>query len=212
MSDSSPIRRQQCSRCLRPTVTCLCDLCPSLTPQVELVILQHPLETREAKGTGRMTHLSLQGSKLLTGETFLAEEVLNPDRHPLLLYPQQDVAVRNSKSTGADTGVPEVADAGSTQLIVVDATWRKSRKMLHINPWLAALPRLPLSLRHTPQYRIRQAQAAHQLSTLEACCHALTQLEQRANYYTPLLTAFEQFMQRVEQYRPAQSGIDHHSG
>jgi DTW domain-containing protein YfiP len=46
-------------------------------------------------------------------------------------------------------------------------------------------------------YRIRKAHRPEQLSTLEATCYALMQLEGNAQKYAPLLQAFAGF---VEQY------------
>ena len=80
--------------------------------------------------------------------------------------------------------------------MVLDATWRKSRKMLYLNPALQRLPRLALQDVPPSAYRIRKAHAPHQLSTLEAAAHALAQLEANPVYYQPLLSAFDGFVQQ----------------
>ena len=80
--------------------------------------------------------------------------------------------------------------------MVLDGTWRKSRKMLFCNPLLQQLPRLPLPDLPAPRYRIRRAHAPHQLSTLEATCAALAHVEENANRYAPVLNALEVFMTR----------------
>jgi DTW domain-containing protein YfiP len=36
--------------------------------RTEVLILQHPLEVHEAKGTARLLHLSLPHSRMVTGE------------------------------------------------------------------------------------------------------------------------------------------------
>jgi DTW domain-containing protein YfiP len=86
------------------------------------------------------------------------------------------------------------------RLIVLDGTWRKSRKMLYLSPLLQKLPRLPL--RNTPasQYLIRKAHAPDQLSTLEASCYALMQLERDDSKYHPLLQAFNGFVAQQAEY------------
>jgi DTW domain. len=38
--------------------------------RTEVLILQHPLEVHEAKGTARLLHLSLPHSRMVTGERF----------------------------------------------------------------------------------------------------------------------------------------------
>ncbi|MGS0757100.1 DTW domain-containing protein [Roseateles sp. GG27B] len=82
---------------------------------------------------------------------------------------------------------------------MLDATWRKSRKMLHLNPLLQALPRLALQQPPPSRYTIRRAQQTHQLSTLEATVLALQQLEGAAREasYAPLLTAFDGFVAQL---------------
>ena len=102
---------------------------------------------------------------------------------PVLLYP-------------GDAGVtadPEALSGGAHRfrLVVMDGTWRKSRKMLHLNPQLQALPRCALVGVAPSRYVIRKAHAPHQLSTLEATCAALAQLEGQPEKYTPLLAAMD---------------------
>ena len=93
-------------------------------------------------------------------------------------------------------------DPSALRPIVLDATWRKSRKMLHLNPLLQHLPRL--ALRDTPasRYLIRKAQRPDQLSTLEATCMALAQIEGDGERFTPLLAAFDGFVAQQLAYRP----------
>ena len=80
------------------------------------------------------------------------------------------------------------------RLIVLDGTWRKSRKMLFLSPPLQKLPRLSLRGLPPSNYRIRKARHPDQLSTLEATCAALTQLERQAENFQALLTAFDVFL------------------
>ncbi|HEX8784724.1 MAG TPA: DTW domain-containing protein, partial [Telluria sp.] len=51
-------------------------------------------------------------------------------------------------------------------------------------------------------YRIRKAHAAHQLSTLEAAALALSQLEGEPDHCTPLLRAFDGFVQQQANFSP----------
>jgi DTW domain-containing protein len=69
-------------------------------------------------------------------------------------------------------------------LIIIDGTWRKSRKILCKNPYLQQLPRLVLQDLPVSGYSIRKARKPHQLSTLEATCAALAQLENQINSNT----------------------------
>ena len=99
-------------------------------------------------------------------------------------------------------------DPVQIRLIVLDATWRKSRKMLYRNPPLHRLPRLSLKGLPSSSYRIRKAHSPEQLSTLEATCAALTQLEGNTKKYQPLLAAFDGFV--AQQMGLAAQGLLNH--
>ena len=88
------------------------------------------------------------------------------------------------------------------RLVVLDGTWRKSLKMLHANPLLQQLPRLALQDVGASHYLIRKAHRPDQLSTLEACCAALAQLENGAQPFEPLLNAFDSLVTQWLQARP----------
>lgn len=209
MTGNARPKRAICTTCLRPLQTCICAWVTPIDNAVELVILQHPMEVSNAKGSARLLHLCLSRSALIVGERFETHELEalmanGPARHNVLLYPDTP----DDKSLGLPT--PPAFDQGwleqpeKLRLIVLDGTWRKSRKMLYLNPALQRLPRLPL--RNTPQshYLIRKAQAPDQLSTLEASCYALMQLERAGGKYHTLLSAFDGFVaQQMGYVRPA---------
>jgi DTW domain-containing protein YfiP len=75
-------------------------------------------------------------------------------------------------------------------LVVPDGTWRKARKMLHLNPLLAALPRVTLADGGVSRYRLRKAPGPGALSTVEAIVQALQMLEAPSSF-EPLLKPFE---------------------
>jgi len=190
---SSP-RRASCAACLRAQRDCICHLVTPVAADVELLVLQHPLEVRNAKNSARLLHLSLPDSRLAVGETFdtaeLASLLAAGGRTPVLLYPDTP----NDTPPALDPAV--LAAPSGLRLVVLDGTWRKSRKMLYLNPLLQALPRLALRTVPPSAYRIRKAHAPHQLSTLEATVHALAELENNPDRYRPLLAAFDGFVQQ----------------
>jgi DTW domain-containing protein YfiP len=201
-STHQPARRALCAACLRPQQTCICRWAAALPNFVQVLILQHPMEVANAKGSARLLHLSLENSRLEVGETFAPQHLralLSPERHNLLLYPD-----RQDASLGL--AAPQAFDPAWLQspqglrLVVLDGTWRKSRKMLYLNPLLQSLPRLPL--RHTPpsHYLIRKAHLPDQLSTLEATVYALAQLENDSHKYNPLIDAFDGFVAQQAGY------------
>ena len=182
-----------CATCLRAQSACICRWISPVQSQAGLLILQHPLEVGNAKNSARLLHLCVTGSEMAVGEIF-ADDALGGLLHaggrtPVLLYPD----------TPGDPGLPAPPPmpslpAASVRLVLLDATWRKSRKMLYLNPALQRLPRLALVDVAPSNYRIRKAHAPHQLSSLEAAAHALGQLEGSAGPYGPLLDAFDGFV------------------
>ena len=83
------------------------------------------------------------------------------------------------------------------RLVVLDGTWRKSRKMLYRNPGLQQLPRLALQDLPPGRYAIRKAQAPDQLSSFEAAALALARLhawEAGHPAWVQLLQSFEAAM------------------
>jgi DTW domain-containing protein len=207
----TPTKRLVCARCLRPQRTCICTWCTPTAHTVEVLILQHPLEAGHAKGSARLLNLSLSNSRLLVGEVFDEQNLLallhapfTPGaqrKHAILLYPDTPDGAGVARPTAA-ADVPWT-EPEKLRLVVLDGTWRKSRKMLYANPPLQSLPRLALHDAPTSQYLIRKAHGAHQLSTLEATCYALMQLEGSAANYVPLLDAFSGFVVQQLSYREA---------
>lgn len=169
--------RAACPRCERPASTCLCVTLPTPLPhRTELLILQHPAEAGHAKNTAVLLALGLQRVQLLRGEVF-DPAVAGPGS--ALLYPG-DVAAASPP-------------APVQRLVLLDGSWRQSRRLLTANPWLLSLPRM--SLPPWPsRYAIRVAHRPGQLSTLEAGLHALAMLEGGPAPFEPLWAVFHQFV------------------
>lgn len=193
---AEPAKRARCPACLRAVSSCICRWIVPVSHAVEVLILQHPLEVHNAKGSARLLHLSLPNSRMLTGEQFAPDVLagLLAGKHNVLLYPDTpgDRSLGIAPSPALDPAI--LLDPTQLRLVVLDATWRKSRKMLYQNPPLQQLPRLPLRDTPASHYLIRKAHAPDQLSTLEATCYALMQLEQDAARFVPLITAFDGFV------------------
>lgn len=213
MKLASPAKRVTCEQCLRAQSACICRWITPTTHAVEVVLLQHPSEEHSAKGSARLLHLSLSRRRMVTGEAFAERELqallrdpfeseiatTNDAKQAILLYPQ---SAQDSITPPMLT--PEMLhDPTRLRLVVLDGTWRKSRKMLHLNPLLQHLPRLLLHEVPLSRYLIRKAHRAEQLSTLEATCLALIQLEGNAERFQPLLHAFDGFVAQQLSQRDA---------
>jgi DTW domain-containing protein YfiP len=166
--------RVRCERCLRPTAHCLCALIPTLNSSTRLLILQHPGEVHHALNTARLAALGLENAQLHVGEVFedLAKWLSRPGYRACLLFPGEQAVALTARG----------ADDLPLLLVVPDGTWRKARKLLHLNPLLAALPRVALTDAPASRYRLRKAPGPDALSTLEAIVHALHTLEPQTSY------------------------------
>ena len=188
----SSAARPLCAVCQRPSRACICRWIAPTANLTDVLLLQHPLEVDNAKNSLRLLELSLARRTVVVGEQF-AEAGLQQllDGHepgqafPVLLYPD---------TPGMPTSFPIIDHSWPMRLVVLDATWRKSRKMLALNPLLQTLPRLALHAPPPSRYLVRKAHRDGQLSTLEAVCHALAQLEGDQQRYLPLLEAFDGFV------------------
>ena len=129
--------RPQCSRCLRPLTHCLCPLIPSLDSRTRVLLLQHPSEVNHALNTARLAALGLNNVQLVVGEVFedLASLLSVPGYQARLLFPADD----------AQTLQAYAPNELALLLVVPDGTWRRARKMLHLNPLLVALPLVTLA-------------------------------------------------------------------
>ncbi|WKB55518.1 tRNA-uridine aminocarboxypropyltransferase [Eleftheria terrae] len=184
--------RPYCPHCLRPASACICHCVVEVDNRVDVLILQHPLEQHHAKGSGRLLHLCLRRSRLLVGDSFDLQELeaaCGPMAGAWLLYPPTQ-----PDAEGAATPAP--VGALPQRLIVLDATWRKSRQLLRLNPWLLRLPRLELIEPPASRYGIRKAERDDQRSTLEATACALQQLDAGDTArYAPLWDVFDRFVE-----------------
>jgi len=202
-------KRPICNNCNRPARNCICALISPIANQVEILILQHPDEAPNSKNTAGLLHLSLKNSQIQIGETFTSEDLHSwlfaDQKHPLLLYPE----IPEHKALGLAAPQPlstrNLLAFNELRLVIIDATWRKSRKMIYLNHVLQSLPRLILTDTPTSLYKIRKAHSENQLSTLEASCYALQQLEQQQVNYAPLLAAMDLFVTQQSAFVPKSS-------
>ncbi len=175
-------------------MTCLCALIRPTAHRTEVLVLQHPQEQRQAKNSVALLRLSLAHCEVVVGERFapgaLQALLQRPGRHTRLLYPDVPAAPAPA-APEATVGLP-------LRLVVLDATWRKSLRMLLEHPALGALPRMSLHAPAPTLYRtIRAARRVDQISTLEATVHALAMLEGQSFDAAPLLDAFGHFVAGV---------------
>ncbi len=180
-----------CSQCGKARKACICSMIQRLSPELELIILQHPTEEHRPMGTARILTLSLSNSYHFVGEDFSQHEGLNqllaePEVEHFVLYPNPDSLLISDYQQQAGTGKKQRA-------ILLDGTWKKAYKMWQcsINLHRLACVHLPTELQGN--YRIRKAPNDNALSTVEAGYHLLCYYQPNEDF-SPLLTAFEQMI------------------
>ncbi|HEU4407307.1 MAG TPA: tRNA-uridine aminocarboxypropyltransferase [Polyangiaceae bacterium] len=176
--------RATCARCLRPASVCYCRHLRPVETRTRVVLLQHPRESDVAIGTARMAHLSLPNSELYVGIHFDGTEAMRRITSgvggpPVLLYP----------GPGA-IDVMQHPPPGPVTLVVVDGTWWQAKKIVRVNPGLAALPRYAFSPPSPSDYRIRPEPHEDYVSTVEALAHVLGALEGDRAKFRALLAPF----------------------
>ncbi len=173
-----------CARCERPQRVCFCSHIPRIETETPVLVLQHPRERHVAIGTARMASLCLPRSTLVVGthvedDPDVVRALQDPARPPILLWP----------GPGARDLAKEPPDHPVT-LVVVDGTWSLAKKLVRLNPKIAALPRYALAPEAPSEYRIRREPAEGCVSTIEAMAQALGILEKSAGRFSEMMVPF----------------------
>lgn len=185
-SFTAPGAPGRCGRCLLLSEFCLCaGIGPGRPCSPEILIVRHQWEAWKSTGTARLAALALANARVLD----MAAEDPAPIRAELqkladawLLYPGRESQSR-------------LASPPKT-LVVLDGTWRQTRKMLRRLPELSRLPRFSLELEPTPRPRLREPPRPGARSTLESIADALGVLHSR-DLGAYLLNLHDQFVQRT---------------
>lgn len=158
-----------CPKCFRPEKQCLCAKIHPFDPGIKIVILIHPMEAkRERVGTGRLSHLCLENSELISGIDFTENAQVNqliadPRYYPVVLYP--------GKNAHNISEVPlEMKDFnGKMPLIfVIDGTWPCAKKMMKLSKNLHLLPRMCFTPTTPSRFEIKMQPDPMCLSTIES--------------------------------------------
>jgi DTW domain-containing protein YfiP len=161
----------RCQRCLLLQAFCLCAAIGQAQPcRPEILIVRHHWEARKSTGTARLAGLALSNLRIVD----VAAENPEPVRAELrqlqgawLLYPGRESNKR-------------LATPPQT-LVVLDGTWRQTRKMLRRLPELSLLPRFSLDAEPTgTRQRLRKPPRPAARSTLESIADALSVLDSPA--------------------------------
>ncbi|MFT5550477.1 MAG: DTW domain-containing protein YfiP [Candidatus Azotimanducaceae bacterium] len=199
--------RTTCPNCLRPLPVCYCSALVQVANKIKVLIIQHPLEQKHPFNTGHMAHLCLSNSELIVAEKLSTTQLTSILNIPsALLYPS--LAWLPSTSEIRPQTQESLHDSNIEQLIVLDATWNKSKKILHLHPILQKLPRLHLKGNLCSNYQIRKTTVANGLSTLESIVKALNNIEPNGGFET-MLQPFNMMISLQSRWKGAELQDDH---
>lgn len=170
---------EECPTCLFPKITCLCEFLPQRKfKSPPIIILRHPSEKKHPFASVPLLERCFEDLTILEGEVF------SPIQGTLIFPEQQNIEVVDFKKL-------EVGESTPLPFILLDGTWNKVKKILHLNPWLVKLPRRELVPKEKPQYLIRKVINDKALSTLEAFS-ILHSIENPIEAHT-IVTIFKEF-------------------
>jgi DTW domain-containing protein YfiP len=202
---SQPTFRKICGHCRQPDFSCYCAWLAPFDPQMEFVILSHPIEYHRRIATGRMSHLSLKNSRLIEGEDYSGNcelnEMLNDKRlYPVMLYPG-----RNSQNLTymSEVGRFELLPSDKKlMVIVIDGTWATARKMVRLSENIKHLPRICFSPPTPSNFRVRRQPNQECYSTIEAIHHTIELMGSACGFHVKgrkhdaLLDVFDKMINR----------------
>lgn len=184
--------RAFCYQCRRAKVTCLCGRIEKQPNEIKIIVLQHRSEVSNPKGSAIIAELGLQKYQRWVADDFSNHEGLNALltghlSQVAVLYPTEGAEELNQHWQ------PN-ADLKINHLIIIDATWRKAKKIWELCPELHKLPTIRLSFEQISNYRIRKVPGDGYLSTVESIVEALRSLESRPQAYQALLDLFAEMI------------------
>ena len=154
---------------------CICQWAPNITLPQPCALLFHPNELHKRSNTGRLLK-STTDIQSATWHRLKNTQLENAFSNYALLYPADEL------ETNTDASIQYQAQPQTTQstkgLLIIDATWQQSQKMLRQSPWLKNLPRVSLGSIQS-QYQLRRNQQDQGLSTLESLAYWLIEQNQR---------------------------------
>jgi DTW domain-containing protein YfiP len=191
-------RRTRCHRCSFLIDQCVCQWIPELFTPLKIIVLQDSKEAKHAKNTVSLLCLGLPSVQCISiqDQNAVSDVLSQLDvRHWRLVFPCDDAIAIESIS---DSIKPHIEG-----IILLDATWRKAKKIYFTEPRLQIFDTVCFSAPPVGQYTIRKSPNDVALSTLEACAYAVEQLS--GENMQPL----RDFMTRAQTWQWRKQPINH---
>lgn len=195
--------RQRCSQCDLALSRCICHWVRPVANRIPVIVLQDTRESDHALGTARIARLGLENFTLIPlspGKIESEQSQLNGalPAEAVLVYPGDDaMPVGTYDPVSPVTGKQNKNHHRSQEsaLVFIDATWRRSKRILLEHPILQQLPRYQLSHPPPTRYTLRKAPGPDALSTLEAAVEVLACVDRpRRDDYRRLLAVMDQMI------------------
>jgi DTW domain-containing protein len=178
---------KKCEKCWKVPSLCLCSEIQALTVHRQVLILQHPQESRNPFTTARLVSLSLPNTVHKVGLSWRSlSAALGKPTEPknwAVLY------VGTQKNFEVSADIPfqvlsprrEKLNPRSIQgIVLLDGNWKQSKTLWWRNPWLLKLNRIFIRPTEKSKFgKVRKEPRADCLSTLEATSETLTAMGEK---------------------------------
>lgn len=164
-------KRIRCDGCFFLVEQCVCPWVPRLSTRLSILILQDPKEAKHAKNTVSLLRLGLPVVECIQTTNHDALFCALSQKDPAkwrLLFPNDGATAIESMDAKTASDIEG--------LIVLDATWRKAKKLYLTEPLLQNFESLCFARPPGGQYHIRKSPSELSLSTLEASAYAIEQI------------------------------------
>lgn len=172
-----------CPRCYLKTAQCICAVLPTLATQTEILVIRHTTERHVMSNTGRLAALVLPKCRIVEFDPCQPFDGTGLSaQDSWLLYP------------GPASQPPPPAP---TRLVILDASFRRAKRMYQRLEVLRSLPQLALPAPKVVPARLRQPTREDGMSTIEAIAAGLTLLEGPA-LGAAMLEVYAEFVRRAD--------------
>lgn len=168
----------RCYKCFKPISACLCKYTKELDTGIKFVFLMHPKEfKRQRTGTGNLSHITLKDSEIIVGLDYaknqrLQELLQDPQYFPVMMYPGENAW------TAKKEGFAQALNGRTLLVLILDATWFCSRKMIQHNPFLLDLPRVSFYGDYRSIFTFKREPRPEYISTIECCYYLIKEMQE----------------------------------
>ncbi|MCQ2575258.1 MAG: DTW domain-containing protein [Treponema sp.] len=211
----------RCYRCYKPENSCLCKYTKEMDTGIKFVLLMHPKEAkRQRTGTGNLAHICLKDSEIIVGLDYKKNERLmqlmnDPQYFPVMMYPGEEAW------TAKKEGFKEAIGNRKLLVLILDATWFCSKKMIEHNAFLLELPRVSFYGDYRSIFTFKHEPKPEYISTIESCYYFIKELQtidmiSKDVDPEPLMTVFKEMIklqltaenERIMGIRPSTHNYD----